>query len=38
MLDEVINWIAVMLPWRVWLALLIAFVVLAGLIVLWATW
>lgn len=38
MLDEVIGWIAALLPWRVWLALMIAFVVLAGLLVLWATW
>ena len=38
MLDEVISWIAVLLPWRVWLALFVGFLLLVGVLVLWATW
>ena len=37
MLDEVISWIGVLLPRRVWLALFVATVLLLGALVLWAT-
>lgn len=38
MLEEVIDWVMVLLPWRAWLALMVTLAVLVGLLVLWATW
>jgi hypothetical protein len=38
MFDEIIDWISVLLPWRVWLALVLAFVALVALLWLWTTW
>jgi len=37
MFDEVVSWAAALLPWRVWLGLFVACILLIGALALWAS-
>ncbi len=38
MLDEILGWLPGLLPFRVWLAMMITFLIMVGCLVVWATW